>query len=103
MDAQPWQGYPRSRGKSPYTGNKANKAKGLSHSGKGPATGIGQPYVTCQHQLDNKCPGWACQHQLDGQPWKHSHLIRIAHVAPPLSSPGKQENTGKGIVHSGVY
>eukprot|EP00973_Karenia_brevis_P081720 11329382-Karenia_brevis.AAC.1 len=31
-------------GKSSYTGNKSNKAKGLSHSGKGPATGIGQPY-----------------------------------------------------------
>eukprot|EP00973_Karenia_brevis_P028151 3878695-Karenia_brevis.AAC.1 len=31
-------------GKSPYAGNKVNQTKGLSHSGKGPATGIGQPY-----------------------------------------------------------
>eukprot|EP00973_Karenia_brevis_P050126 6956266-Karenia_brevis.AAC.1 len=45
--------------KSPDVGSKANQAKGLSHSGKGPAAGIGQPYVICQHQLENKCPGWA--------------------------------------------
>eukprot|EP00973_Karenia_brevis_P015794 2162129-Karenia_brevis.AAC.1 len=31
-------------GESPFTGNKVNQIKGLSHSGKGPATGIGQPY-----------------------------------------------------------
>eukprot|EP00973_Karenia_brevis_P010087 1366075-Karenia_brevis.AAC.1 len=45
--------------KSPVVGSKANQAKGLSHSGKGPAAGIGQPYVICQHQLENECPGWA--------------------------------------------
>eukprot|EP00973_Karenia_brevis_P000405 58619-Karenia_brevis.AAC.1 len=35
--------------KSPYVGSNTNQAKGLSHPGKGPATGIGQPYVICQH------------------------------------------------------
>eukprot|EP00973_Karenia_brevis_P091097 12405800-Karenia_brevis.AAC.1 len=45
--------------KSPYVGSKANQARGLSHSGKGPAAGIGQPDVICQHQLENKCPGLA--------------------------------------------
>eukprot|EP00973_Karenia_brevis_P035321 4871053-Karenia_brevis.AAC.1 len=44
--------------KSPYAGSKTNQAKCLSHPGKGPATGIGQPYVVCQYQLENKCPGW---------------------------------------------
>eukprot|EP00973_Karenia_brevis_P019795 2714187-Karenia_brevis.AAC.1 len=33
----------------PYVGSKANQAKGSSYSGKGPAAGIGQPYVIC-HQ-----------------------------------------------------
>eukprot|EP00973_Karenia_brevis_P037633 5193779-Karenia_brevis.AAC.1 len=56
-------------GKSSCTGNKANRAKGLSHSGKGPATGIGQPYVICQHQLDNKCPGWATLEALTLNPY----------------------------------
>eukprot|EP00973_Karenia_brevis_P045286 6273877-Karenia_brevis.AAC.1 len=40
-------------------GGKSDQAKGLSHSGKGPASGIGQPYVVCQHHLTKICPGWA--------------------------------------------
>eukprot|EP00973_Karenia_brevis_P024211 3343291-Karenia_brevis.AAC.1 len=70
MDAQPWQDHPRFKGENPFfTGNKVNQAKGLSHSGKGPATGIGQPDVICQHQLENKCPGWATLEALTLNPY----------------------------------
>eukprot|EP00973_Karenia_brevis_P085048 11803693-Karenia_brevis.AAC.1 len=57
------------RRKSPFTGNKVNQVKGLSHSGKGPATGIGQPYMICQHRLENKCPGWATLEALTLNPY----------------------------------
>eukprot|EP00973_Karenia_brevis_P048767 6765640-Karenia_brevis.AAC.1 len=50
-------------------GQQANQAKGLSHSGKNPASGLGKPYVLCSSHLDKKCPGWATLEALTINPF----------------------------------
>eukprot|EP00973_Karenia_brevis_P059825 8327375-Karenia_brevis.AAC.1 len=60
---------PGVKGHPKWMGQQANRAKGLSHSGKNPASGLGKPYVLCSNHLDKKCPGWATLEALTINPF----------------------------------
>eukprot|EP00973_Karenia_brevis_P042614 5898278-Karenia_brevis.AAC.1 len=62
-------GPPLATGKPKWDEQNANQARGLSHSGKNPASAIGQPYVVCSHYHARQCGGWASLEALATNPF----------------------------------